>query len=313
MQSFQTFCTFSLSKVKPLKEIEAYRRFCLDAVQSSLKNASTKRSLSPVTGKPLQFAGEIEGLAYGRCEESGSLFLSLLPTENDWQEVLKKTTEFRLTKTFQKAVTEARYVNVLQPKLEWIENRIRMEEMKKPSLIEVTLLPSPMLPLFKESSLFGSAMAVSEETPFPQADVFLFPETLDRSLDPRRLLSRAVESLRPGGLLFLTSLVSSGFDFSLLGFHNAYLYPPDRANVFSIGGLENMVSDFGLHLLEVSTPGVLDAQIVNAHRSAGVSFPISDFERTILDGDEETLRHFQSFLQQSGLSSFARIVGRKNR
>src|SRR5262249_47893754 len=113
------------------------------------------------------------------------------------------------------------------------------------------------------------------------------------------------------GLLFLTSLVSSGFDFTVLGLKNHYLYPPDRANCFSLDGLKKLVMQAGFKLIEVSTPGVLDVEIVQAHRKHAPDLPLSDFERGILDSDEETRMAFQTFLQQRGRSSFARIVGRK--
>jgi hypothetical protein len=67
----------------------------------------------------------------------------------------------------------------------------------------------------------------------------------------------------------------------------------------------------GFTLLEVSTPGVLDVEIVQAHLRHDPSLPLSAFERQLLAADVETHAAFQSFLQEHGMSSFARIVGRK--
>lgn len=137
-------------------------------------------------------------------------------------------------------------------------------------------------------------------------------ESLDRVDDPARLLRAVVARLAPGGLLFVTSLVSSGFDVAVLGLKNMYLYyPPDRANCFSLRGLERLLTEAGLALLEVSTPGVLDVEIVQAHAQRDPSLPLSGFERQLLSADRRTLEAFQIFLQRNRMSSFARIIGRK--
>ena len=137
------------------------------------------------------------------------------------------------------------------------------------------------------------------------------PESLDRTHDPKGLLKSAAECLMPGGLIFVTSLVSSGFDMAVLGTRNVYLYPPDRTNCFSLRGLEMLLTRAGFELLEVSTPGVLDVEIVRAHVERDAGIPLSGFERELLAGDDQVHSAFQTFLQQNGMSSFARMVARR--
>ena len=67
----------------------------------------------------------------------------------------------------------------------------------------------------------------------------------------------------------------------------------------------------GFELLEVSTPGVLDVEIVRAHVERDPSIPLSSFDKNLLNRDNETAGAFQAFLQQNGMSSFARLVGRR--
>jgi hypothetical protein len=92
---------------------------------------------------------------------------------------------------------------------------------------------------------------------------------------------------------------------------NLYLYPPDRTNCFSLRGLETLLGSAGFAFLEVSTPGVLDVEIVQAHHQQLPAVRLSAFERQLLASDSETRNAFQSFLQQQCMSSFARIVARK--
>ena len=136
-------------------------------------------------------------------------------------------------------------------------------------------------------------------------------ESLDRVDDPRGLLKGASRRLAGGGLLFVTALVASGFDLQVLGLKSRYLYPPDRTNCFSLKGLQRLIESEGFRMLEVSTPGVLDVEIVQAHIQADPSVSLSRFERQIAESDAETRAEFQSFLQRRALSSFARVVARK--
>jgi hypothetical protein len=143
-----------------------------------------------------------------------------------------------------------------------------------------------------------------------QAAVLL--ESLDRVHHPQHVLRRVAGCLEEGGLLFVTALVASGFDLAVLGLKNLYLYPPDRMNCFSLHGLLRLLEQSGFESVEVSTPGVLDVQIVRAHLQRDPALPLSMFERQLVGMHEEG-QAVQAFLQQSRLSSFARIVASKRR
>ncbi|HBH97897.1 MAG TPA: SAM-dependent methyltransferase, partial [Candidatus Omnitrophica bacterium] len=80
---------------------------------------------------------------------------------------------------------------------------------------------------------------------------------------------------------------------------------------FSLQGLKRLWQQAGFTLVEVSTPGMLDVEIVQRHLTHDPSLPLSAFERHLLDADQETRDAFQAFLQQQGLSSFARLVVKK--
>jgi hypothetical protein len=198
--------------------------------------------------------------------------------------------------------------------------------------MEVVTQPSDFTPLLKGSGLFAEVVTVSEmglviahtaqdhlgesgaEHSIDKArdvQVAVLLESLDRVDDPGAVLQTVYRCLGDGGLIFVTALVSSGFDVSVLGLRNLYIYPPDRTNCFSLRGLELLVRRAGFSLLEVSTPGVLDVEIVRAHIGYDPSIPLSVFERQLVEADNQSRAAFQEFLQQRRLSSFARVVARK--
>ena len=63
--------------------------------------------------------------------------------------------------------------------------------------------------------------------------------------------------------------------------------------------------------METSTPGVLDLEIVQAHLRHDPDLKLSNFEQQLLSADDSTQRAFQAFLQERGMSSFARVVAKK--
>jgi hypothetical protein len=89
-----------------------------------------------------------------------------------------------------------------------------------------------------------------------------------------------------------------------------YVYPPDRTNCFSVAGLVSLLQRTGFSPVEISTPGVLDVEIVQGHLKHDPDLKISEFERQIVTADAEKREAFQIFLQENLMSSFARIVGR---
>ncbi len=316
MRTIQTYDRFPLSSVKPLEGLLSYREYCLKATRAALQGEKHRRETSPVSGKRLEPAGEMEGLLYARCPASGSFFLAVLPSSEAWRQLLCDVSQYRHSpEAFHSGLAQSRTDNVFVRKLDWIRETLRLQELSKPLILEAVSGPSPLTHLLKESSLCSEVIPVDEMTlsgySAERVQVALLLESLDRVDDPENLLDAIRTNLMEGGLLFITALVSSGFDMAVLGLKNLYLYPPDRANCFSLRGLTELLKRKGFHLLEVSTPGVLDVEIVRSHLKRDPTLSVSEFEREILESDGQTQEAFQEFLQQRGLSSFARIVARK--
>lgn len=318
MRTIVPSATFSLASVKPLEDVDAYRARCVSAVKQALSAGPRRRRVSPVSGKPLEPSGSVEGLAYGRCPDGGGLFLVEVPSPEAWAAVLAGISQYRHSpQAFHAELAQSRTDHVYAPKLEWMETTLRLHELAQPRLLEVATPPNPLTALLRDSGLFSeieaaeeSALARGQGDGGPVGAAVLL-ESLDRVDAPEALLRQVHARLLPGGLLFVTALVSSGFDFAALGLSNAYLYPPDRANCFTVQGLDRLLQQTGFTPVEISTPGVLDVEIVQAHRRRRPALALSSFERHVLEADAATQAAFQTFLQEHRLSSFARVVARK--
>lgn len=321
MRSIQTSYTFPLSSVKPLDRLLRYRAYCLEETRKALRASTRRRERSPVGDDHLEPFGVVEEMEYLRCPKTGSLFLARCAAPKDWARLLADVNRYRHSpQAFHSGIEQSRNENVYLPKLQWIQSTLRLQGVEKPRAMEVATQPSDFTSFLKRSGSFSEVLAVDEMAlkidtvrngERDAIQVAVLPESLDRVDDPSGLLYAVHRQLSEGGLVFITALVASGFDVAVLGLRNLYLYPPDRANCFSLPGLELLLRRVGFTPLEVSTPGVLDVEVVQAHLRHDPSLSLSAFESQIVSADSETREAFQRFLQERRLSSFARIVGRK--
>ena len=320
MRLVQTEEQFSLASVKPLEGLLSYRDYCLRATKEALKGSRRRRERSLVSDAALEPFGAVGGLAYGRCPSTGSVFLTELPQPEAWARLLAQVSRFRRSpEAFHLELAQSRTDNVYAPKLEWMEQTLRLHQVRRPRLLEVVTPPSQFTSLLQESRLYEQVLTLDEmalahggaTAPGERAQAAILLESLDRVDEPEALLRGVIDRMDDGGLVFVTALAASGFDIAVLGTRNLYLYPPDRANCFSRQGLLALLDRVGLTPMEVSTPGVLDVQIVRAHLARDPSLPLSTFERQLINEHEDTHAALQAFLQQRGLSSFTRIVARK--
>lgn len=318
MWSSLTSQTFHLATVKPLAGLVEYRATCLAKTRAAVSAAPVSRTQCPADGTALSPADAVDGLAYLRCGQCGSLFLQHVAEAAVWADAIDQVTRARHAMNgIHARLSAERTANVYQPKLSWVENTLRLQGKRRSNILELATPPSDLTALLRQSAAIADVVTIDElavrrdEAAPHQLDAAVLLESVDRSDDPAALLRGVSQHLAPGGLIFVTALVATGFDLVSLGFRNQYLYPPDRANCFSLTGLEQLLQRAGFALLEVSTPGVLDLQIVQSHLADDPTLPLSAFERQVLASAAETQSAFQEFLQAHHLSSFARVVGRK--
>lgn len=137
-------------------------------------------------------------------------------------------------------------------------------------------------------------------------------EVIDYTINIDGLFGAIKNMLVHNGLCFLTTISISGFDLQVLWENSNSIFPFDRINVFSMKGLNMVFKRHGFELLEYSTPGLLDLDIVKNAMEKDKRLKIPRFVRTLIDqGDEQIYKDFQEFLQINRLSSFVRILLRK--
>lgn len=143
-------------------------------------------------------------------------------------------------------------------------------------------------------------------------DVAVAFEVIEHLFEPRQFLHQCARRLRPGGLLVVSCPNGKGFDISVLGAISLAI-DPEHVNLFNPQSLSRLVESCGFDVMEVSTPGRLDAEFVRTAIVEG-SFDVSNqpfLKRVLMDDWERLGWPFQQFLAENGLSAHMWLAARK--
>ena len=131
-------------------------------------------------------------------------------------------------------------------------------------------------------------------------------ELLEHLHDPDLFIENCRGVLGEGGILILTTLNWDGFDLQVLQEKSNSIHPPHHINFFTTESIQILLNHHGFEVLEVTTPGKLDVDIA----SKQISDITDPFIRDILGGNDMVKSKFQTFLQESKLSSHMMIIAK---
>jgi hypothetical protein len=322
-------------EIKPAAEVARWR----ELVAQELAVRWQYQQLPATAGCPCCGAREVapafvrEGFEYGECGACGTLYALRRPSDAEiarwyrdspparfWREVLLST------------AAGPRYEHLVLPRAQWVLDTIAEHAPGASSLLDVSVHGMPLLleiaragrlprivasgctaDLESSAAVAAARIEVGPAQHGAAFDVATANDILDRSSDLRGLVATLHGALRKGGLLFATLPLGSGFEVQTLWDRSRTILPPDKLNMASGKGLLKLFAAPAWELLEFSTPGYFDAEIV--YRALRES-PAADWPRgvrTLLqDSTSESRARLAELLQASRLTSFARLVARRS-
>jgi SAM-dependent methyltransferase/ribosomal protein S27E len=192
------------------------------------------------------------------------------------------------------------------------------EEVGKLGIFEDIIVVEPAPDLAETCRQRG--LDVFEETfedldiPDGSVDIIASFECLEHLFAPRTFIEKCRRLLRPGGALLVTCPNCHGFDIVTLQ-NECDVVDHEHLNYFNPNSLSALIQSCGLEVLEVQTPGKLDAELVRKKVLSGIiSLKDAPFlEQVLLNRWDELGIPFQQFLAENKLSSHMWVVARLNR
>ena len=141
-------------------------------------------------------------------------------------------------------------------------------------------------------------------------DVVVSFEVIEHLFDPAVFLEHCAAILPRGGLLVLSCPNGLGFDVAMLG-AGSLAVDSEHVNLFNPRSLALLAERCGFEVLEVTTPGRLDAELVRDVALAG-GVELDPFLQRVLVGEWDRLGWpFQQFLAANALSSHMWLAARR--
>ncbi|UPQ88108.1 class I SAM-dependent methyltransferase [Vibrio sinaloensis] len=275
------------------------------------------------------------GFSYSTCKNCSTLFLTPRPEFSEFTHFYSNSKSAKYwAEVFFPAVAEKRRDTIFKPRVEKLMQLCQAANAEMKNVIEVgsgygifleewtkvnpdseVIAIEPSENLAQECRNKGfkviESMAEDVEGYDGHADLVVCFEVLEHVYEPLEFIKTLTKFVKPGGHLFISTLSASGFDIQTLWDKSNSISPPHHINFLSIEGFQMLFERAGLHSIEITTPGVLDVDIVkNKLLDLGPDFAVDKFTRTIVD-DSELSKRFQTFLIENKLSSHAWVLGKK--
>lgn len=283
--------------------------------------------------KDLKNEFEKNGFTFVTCKKCGTLFTNPRPTVEQINQFYAKSDSGKFfTEHFFMPFAEARREKIFQPRVKRIikmfpqyskgrigdigaGHGIFLEELQKKwgEADLIAIEPSQdMIKICNEKKLHTinkmfEDVDIAEEERF---DLLCCFELFEHLCSPRAFLEKCNSVLKLNGYLFMTTLNGRGFDIQILWEHHKNVNPPVHLNFFNPKSVQILLERCGFEIVEITTPGKLDWDIVENSSKRG-EVRLDRFWSQVISANEETKNELQDWISRNRLSSHMQIVAKK--
>ncbi len=283
-------------------------------------------------------AFEKYGFSFSNCSDCKTIYMSPRPSPEVMADYYSNSENYAYwAKHIFPASEGSRREKIHKPWLTRVSQYCDRFKIRKGTLIEIGPGFGTFAQLASNSGIFSAVLAI-EPTPemamacrargveviekriedvddrdMTQADVLVAFEVIEHLFDPAAFVRQCARLVRPGGLLVLSCPNGLGFDIAVLG-AGALAVDAEHVNLFNPTSLSRLLERSGFKVLEASTPGRLDAELVREAVLKGDSDITKNpfFSRVLLQEWDRLGWPFQQFLAETGLSSHMWIAAQRN-
>lgn len=283
-------------------------------------------ALENPSGAAVELAAELEPFAIYRCLETGFLFANPRIKPHGAEAYFSSDAVSAYFPVVEESIA-FRIENNYRPVARMLSERLGAEQRllevgcggggflevlrEEGFAVEGVETASGAVPYWTRRGLKVHRGLLEEFQPAASFDVVLMWSVMDHFYDPIGALRICHTALRPGGWLFIGNVNTGGFDHCIMGFDCATFSPPGRVNYYGVESLSAHLGIAGFDVVEVSTPGRLDVDMVREYWRTGGGNGRHPFLEKLISGEEGTAEAFQHFLSNHKLSGYQTILARK--
>lgn len=276
------------------------------------------------------------GLKYVTCKGCETMFVNPRPTPEILEDCYSKSSVYKYwNKYVYPATDKARREGIYRPRVERIIEICKKYGINNCTLMEIGAGFGSFCEEANTTGFFNRVLAVEPtpdgaescrkknvdviEKPIEKVsinneniDVIVSFEVIEHLFSPKDFLINCSNLIKNGGLIITTCPNIKGFDNIILGKLSSTI-DHEHLNYFHPESLALLVSSCGFRLVEISTPGKLDAELVrNEILKRAFSLENRPFIKQLLvDKWNETHENFQKFLADNLLSGHMWMVASK--
>lgn len=276
-----------------------------------------------------------DGFTYKECCHCGTIYVSPRPTKNMLAEhYATSLSEKYWAKNIYPKSELARLNHLIRPRVERILEILDKHNLKPKKLMDIGAGYCTFVSEAVSQNMVSEAIAIEpnfdasqriedsritvindvlENVNMVDVDIITCFELIEHVFSPLDLISNLHKNVTSQGILVITTPNIQGFDLLTLRDKSDNTTAPDHINYFNIESLTSLLKKGGFRIVEVLTPGKLDAELVRNKALDGVVDLSNQYflKRILVDEWDRFGDIFQEFLSVNKMSSHLWVVAQK--
>lgn len=294
-----------LSDMESIKEREHFKGRIRELSSKYQKHATRLRSSCPACGSgEYDFAFKKDSIHYLECTSCSTLFVQNVLDDDHYRDYGED-----LCRTVYNSKEYIDYLkNLIEKNYFHVELTIKkiFPKDSKPVIGISGFKNDLLLELLQKKIPSSTLQALDFENPRSKHDMIILSNVIERSLDPRKLINQCHDALKDDGYLYMTARLGNGIDILEL-WENSRVLPLEHLNLVTIQGVRKLLEE-KFEIIELSTPGVLDIQIILSTEPDKLSRFMRHLQKK---QNPKTVEEYQQFIQKNLLSSHLVLMARK--